>query len=120
MATLRSNSFGGTAGLVCVWVFALHQATGEVTAQGSAERELHKAAERGEVERVRADQGVPVDATDKDGGTALYVAADRRRPEVAQLLVERGAKSEQRMPSGFTPPNTLTAHFGQKPIPVFA
>ena len=52
---------------------------------------LHKAAEAGDVEKVRRliAEGADVNAKGRDGGAPLHAAADE--PEVAKLLIENGA-----------------------------
>ncbi|HEX4955537.1 MAG TPA: ankyrin repeat domain-containing protein [Thermoanaerobaculia bacterium] len=58
--------------------------------------DLRMAASKGETAQVRAllDQGVPVDAADEYGATALSRAADKGHAEIVKLLLERGAKPD--------------------------
>jgi len=67
--------------------------------------ELHKAAARGDLERVREliKRRADVNARDKDGRTPLHHAAYNGRLEVARLLVERGADVNARDKNGWTP-----------------
>jgi outer membrane protein assembly factor BamB len=55
--------------------------------------DLREAVRRGEVEKVKAllDAGVPVDAKNRYGATALFFAADKGDLEIVELLVARGA-----------------------------
>jgi outer membrane protein assembly factor BamB len=55
--------------------------------------DLREAVRRGEIEKVRAllDAGVPVDAKNRYGATALFFAADKGHLAIVELLVERGA-----------------------------
>jgi hypothetical protein len=54
---------------------------------------LSEAAEKGETEKVMAflDAGVPIDAFDSDGFTALMVACLHGKLQMAKLLIARGA-----------------------------
>jgi outer membrane protein assembly factor BamB len=54
---------------------------------------LREAVRRGEIEKVRSllDAGVPVDAKNRYGATALFFAADKGNLAIAELLVARGA-----------------------------
>ncbi len=54
---------------------------------------LHAAARAGAIERVREllDSGVPVNAENEYGTTALFFAADRGHLDLVLLLLERGA-----------------------------
>ena len=58
--------------------------------------DLREAARRGDLERAKAllDAGVPVDAKNRYGATALFFAADRGHLPLIQLLIERGASTE--------------------------
>lgn len=62
-------------------------------ARADDREDLHQAARRGDVARVRAllDAGVKPDTEGRHGITALMVAAGEGHEEVARLLVERGA-----------------------------
>ncbi len=55
--------------------------------------DLREAVRRGELEKVKAllDAGVPVDAKNRYGATALFFAADKGHLEIVELLVSRGA-----------------------------
>jgi outer membrane protein assembly factor BamB len=55
--------------------------------------DLREAVRRGEIEKVRSllDAGVPVDAKNRYGATALFFAADKGNLAIAELLVARGA-----------------------------
>ncbi|HJS74957.1 MAG TPA: PQQ-binding-like beta-propeller repeat protein [Vicinamibacteria bacterium] len=55
--------------------------------------DLREAVRRGEIEKVRSllDAGVPVDATNRYGATALFFAADKGNLAIVELLVARGA-----------------------------
>jgi outer membrane protein assembly factor BamB len=55
--------------------------------------DLREAVRRGEIEKVKAllDAGVPVDAKNRYGATALFFAADKGNLGIAELLVARGA-----------------------------
>ena len=61
-------------------------------------RDLHLAAKAGDVKIVVAllDHGVPVDAKDAGGWTALMWAATHGRGEVVKALLERSADMEAR------------------------
>lgn len=65
-------------------------------AQHDAEA-LHAAVRQGAVERVRQllDAGVPVDAENKYGATALFFAADRGATDLVLLLLEHGADPDR-------------------------
>ncbi|HJO05662.1 MAG TPA: PQQ-binding-like beta-propeller repeat protein [Acidobacteriota bacterium] len=58
---------------------------------------LHAAVRDGAAERVRAllDAGVPVDAANEYGTTALFFAADRGDVALVRLLLERGADADR-------------------------
>jgi hypothetical protein len=58
--------------------------------------DLREAARRGDLEKAKAllDAGVPVDAKNRYGATALFFAADRGHLPLIQLLIERGASTE--------------------------
>lgn len=58
---------------------------------------LHAAARDGALERVREllEAGVPVDAENEYGTTALFFAADRGNTELVLLLLERGADPDR-------------------------
>jgi len=58
--------------------------------------DLREAARRGDLERAKAllAEGVPVDAKNRYGATALFFAADKGHLPLIQLLIERGASTE--------------------------
>ncbi len=58
-----------------------------------AGEDLREAVRRGDIEKVRAllDSGVPVDAKNRYGATALFFAADKGHLAIVELLVARGA-----------------------------
>jgi outer membrane protein assembly factor BamB len=60
------------------------------------EEDLREAARRGDLEKAKSllDAGVPVDAKNRYGATALFFAADRGHLELIQLLIDRGASTE--------------------------
>lgn len=63
-----------------------------MTAQADA-RQLAAAAQQGDIATLRRllDAGVPVDARDAEGRSALLVATRANRVEAARLLIQRGA-----------------------------
>jgi ankyrin repeat protein len=72
----------------------------------AAEPELVKAAESGDVQRIKAllKAGAKVDEPDATGRTALLAAAQRNQVEAARLLIAAGAdvnKQDQRKDSAF-------------------
>ncbi len=60
------------------------------------EEDLREAARRGDVEKAKAllDAGVPVDAKNRYGATALFFAADKGHVAMIELLLARGASLE--------------------------
>ncbi|HKO53594.1 MAG TPA: ankyrin repeat domain-containing protein [Polyangiaceae bacterium] len=56
-------------------------------ARAPGKGELHDFAERGDLEAVRRDSGVPVDALDQTDQTALHGAAAFGHTEVLRLLL---------------------------------
>jgi outer membrane protein assembly factor BamB len=71
-------------------LLALAQAAAPSAGRGDA---LLDAARRGDAKAVRAllDGGVPVDAANRHGTTALLLAANKGALDVVRLLVEKGA-----------------------------
>ncbi len=66
---------------------------------------LRDAVYEGNLEDVRKllDAGVPVNAHDSEGGTALMWAADEGREDIVALLLARGADVNARDRAGWTP-----------------
>jgi ankyrin repeat protein len=58
------------------------------------------------------DQGLDIDATDRNGRTALHGAALQGYDQVVQALVERGADLTAADSSGFTPLDTASGLAG--------
>ena len=58
------------------------------------EASLHKAAQRGNVRKIRQilDNGTEVDTKDQEGRTPLYLATAYGRYEVVKILLKYGAK----------------------------
>jgi ankyrin repeat protein len=68
--------------------------------------EIHDAAQTGDLTRVRVlleEDPKLVQAVDRNGATALYVAAGAGKGEVVALLIEKGAVVDQRNGLGRTP-----------------
>ncbi len=59
---------------------------------------LHAAAKRGHTAVVKAllQKGAHVDATAKDGQTALHIAVENCKPQVVQMLLGFGADVQLR------------------------
>ncbi len=75
-------------------------------AETPSENELWRAAAGGDLTRVQAclDAGVPADAANRYGVTALLLAVEHSHPEIAELLLEKGANpSVKDLFYGFTP-----------------
>jgi ankyrin repeat protein len=68
-------------------------------------KELLGAAEKGDVAAVRMllDQGASVQQRDREGHTALWLAAYFGRSEVAKALLDKGADPNARGREGWTP-----------------
>ncbi|MDD4954920.1 MAG: ankyrin repeat domain-containing protein [Candidatus Omnitrophica bacterium] len=66
---------------------------------------LHKAAWKGDLERVRQhlNKRENVNATSRYGFTPLFLAADSGHLEAARLLIEQGADVNAKNSDGFTP-----------------
>lgn len=77
---------------------------------------LRSAAEEGDVEAVQSflDKGIPIDATDEDGWTALERAAYGGRLDVVKFLLSRGARANSK--EYLNPPIILAAHSGKAEI----
>jgi ankyrin repeat protein len=75
------------------------------------------AAELGEIDKVKGllDQGVPVDAKDDDGWTALMKATYEGHRHIVQELIVRGASVDTRENAGWTS-LMMTAQFGYHDI----
>ena len=77
-----------------------------LSALGANNDDLHNAVHAGDLERVRAllKQGVPVNAVDSRGGTALHDAVWAGDKNIVALLVEAGADVNARhAEAGSTP-----------------
>ncbi|MDX1501393.1 MAG: PQQ-binding-like beta-propeller repeat protein [Thermoanaerobaculia bacterium] len=85
------------ASWVAALLLALTPPLAGLAQETSAGDELREAARTGDLERVRAllDEGVPVDAVNKYGSTALNLAAGAGQTAVVRLLLERGADVER-------------------------
>jgi len=71
-----------------------------------AKDEIHKAANSGDLEKVKAilDSGVDVDARDSFGGTALHAAMFQDDMEIVRTLIDHGFDvNAQGSSNGFTP-----------------
>ena len=66
---------------------------------------FHRAAIKGDVSLVESmlQEGVPVDCVDRDGRTALSLAAYFNRTDVIRLLLQKGADVNKRDRFGRTP-----------------
>lgn len=66
--------------------------------------DLLSAARKGQAARIRAllDRGAPIESQDKDGRTALMLAAQHGHVEAVELLREAGANPGARDPQGWT------------------
>ncbi len=76
------------------------------SAAAYAKDELHKAANSGDLEKVKAilDSGVDVDARDSFGGTALHAAMFQDDMEIVRVLIDHGFDvNAQGSANGFTP-----------------
>lgn len=84
--------------LLSLWLGTLHGADSE------ARRGFFAAIEAGDTARVTKylDSDISPDATNKLGVNALYLACDKWKPAVAQLLITRGADVNLTPPHGST------------------
>jgi uncharacterized protein len=75
------------------------------TAPVGAQVSIVDAVKAGDVARVRAliDKRVDVNATEQDGTTPLHWAAERDRPDIAQMLIRAGANVKAANRYGATP-----------------
>ncbi len=75
--------------------------------------DLLKAAGRDDISRAKdlLDQGVDVNAKNKNGWSALMVAASRGKVEMLNLLIEKGAAVDAKNDQGQTP-LIFAAHWG--------
>ncbi len=73
--------------------------------QKGRETVLHRAAQGGDLTALQArlDQGVPADARNADGRTALMDAVKAGHPEVERALLAAGANVNASTPGGRTP-----------------
>ena len=73
-------------------------------------------ARSGHLDQVRKglDEGIPVDSVDAVDQTALIAAASKDQIEIAQLLLDRGAKPDLSDPAGWTALIHAT-YFGARP-----
>lgn len=76
----------------------------------SGKNSLHKAANQGDLEKVKAlvAEGAPIDAVDGLGSTPLNLAARSGHPEVVKFLIENGANVNHRDQTGNTILHTAT------------
>jgi ankyrin repeat-rich membrane spanning protein len=95
--------------LSSVAVAGLLGGSARVQAGGPGE-ELIKAARKGDRGKAASllQQGVPVDAQDKDGKTALWEASRHDHGEIVALLLEHDAQVDLASKDGETP--LLQAH----------
>ncbi|HYD18641.1 MAG TPA: ankyrin repeat domain-containing protein [Patescibacteria group bacterium] len=79
----------------------------DATAQDMAREgmQLVRASKKGELEKVRGllAAGVPVDAADENGWTALSWAVKNRHADIARALIDAGADAEHESKNGWTP-----------------
>jgi len=73
--------------------------------------DLCRAVRSGDIERVRllVSAGVDVNAKDKDGNTALHVAAGNGHAEIVELLIAKGADVNAQGYFGRTPLHRASA-----------
>jgi ankyrin repeat protein/Tfp pilus assembly protein PilF len=79
--------------------------------------QLHSAAVKGKLDRVRAlvEEGTNLNARDREGYTALHRAVLMGKKEVAKFLIEKGAAVDTALPGGYTPLHEA-AYNGHKEI----
>jgi pectate lyase len=76
-----------------------------LVAHGAKIPNLYSAVQLGDLGRVKAflEQGLDINAKDKDGRTALHIAVSNKGIEVAKLLIEKGANVDTKNNKGYTP-----------------
>ena len=72
---------------------------------GTLAEQLISAAELGEIDKVKGflDQGVPVEARNQDGWTALMKATYEGHENIVRELIVRGASVDVQENAGWTP-----------------
>ena len=75
---------------------------------GGPPKNIHQAAEQGDIEAVKQylDGGADVNAKINDGTSPLHLAAVRGHKETAKLLIAKGADVNAKMVSGAKKGNT--------------
>ena len=91
--------------------------TNEPVYAGKLSDQLISAAELGEIDSVKKilDQGVPVEAKNPDGWTALMKATYEGHEDIVRLLIDRGAAVDTQENAGWTP-LMMAAQFGYREI----
>jgi ankyrin repeat protein len=94
-------------------LIASFKASDQVVAAPAAIGDLLKAAGKDDISRVKhlLDQGLDVNAKNKNGWSALMVAASRGKVEMLNLLLEKGAAVDAKNDQGQTP-LIFAAHWG--------
>jgi ankyrin repeat protein len=84
---------------------------------GTLAEQLIGAAELGEIDKVKGflDQGVPVEARDEDGWTALMKATYEGHENIVRELIVRGASVDMQENAGWTS-LMMAAQFGHREI----